>query len=42
MYLNLMAYHDAVRRILIIIFVLNITVALLKGASMEISSAEVY
>jgi len=32
MYLNLMAYYDAVRRILIIIFVLNITVALLKGA----------
>ena len=31
MYLNLMAYYDAVRRILIIIFVLNITVALLKG-----------
>jgi cation diffusion facilitator family transporter len=32
MYLNLMAYYDAVRRILIIIFVMNITVALLKGA----------
>ncbi len=32
MYLNLMAYYDAVRRILIYIFVLNITVALLKGA----------
>ena len=32
MYLNLMAYYDAVRRILIIIFVLNVTVALLKGA----------